>query len=399
MFAGCGSNDHGDGETTLLGSNDARFCASAFDAAVAQYAGFRDTYLDPTRIPRSYENARVNFVAANDWTSGFVAGSFWLVYRGTLDPSWRATAEDWTNALIARKDDTTTHDIGFVIESSFGRGQGLTGSMQYAEVVLDAARSLGGRYSDSVGAIRSWDWGSWQYPVIVDNMMNLELLLHAAELASEPNFARIALQHAVTTRDNHYRGDASSYHVVDFDPGTGAVLWRGTHQGLADESVWARGQAWGLYGFTMVSRFAKSASDARFAAFRDHAEAIARFYTQHPDMPPDNVPYFDFWAPDDPTLPDPRDASAAAIAASALLELARLVPPARGRPLTAFALATLRSLASPEYVAEPAQSGHFILTHSVGNYPAQSEVDVAINYADYYYLEALLRCLDLAKQR
>lgn len=368
-------------------------CRTWLDEAVAQYDGFRKAYTDPTEIPRSAKGGSVSLVGVSDWTSGFPAGSFWILYEHTGDPSWLETARTWTSALDSQKTRTSDHDIGFIINNTFGRGYRLTGDEAYRSVVLTAAGSLATRYSDTVKAIRSWDFGSWQYPVIIDNMMNLELLFDATRLGGDARFENLALAHATTTMANHFRADYSSYHVVDYDAGTGAVRWRGTNQGIADDSDWARGQAWGLYGYTMTYR---ETGESRFL---EHAMHTADFYSQDPSMPADGVPYFDFDAITRDDVPDYRDTSAGAIAASGLFELAELTrtssPEASAR-YREFAVRSLRSLAGPDYRAELGENSHFLLAHAVGNYPINGEVDVAINYADYYYLEALLRCSALS---
>jgi len=251
--------------------------------------------------------------------------------------------------------------------------------------VIRAAESLASRFNPSVGATRSWDFGSYTFPVIIDNMMNLELLFHAQKLRGGGSLRRIAETHARTTLAHHFRPDCSSYHVVDFDPASGRVLRKQTHQGLADESAWARGQAWGLYGFSVAYR------ETGEPEFLDQARRIAEFYVSHPAMPDDFVPFFDFDAPTRTDVPKLRDASAAAIAASALLELAGFVDAALAERYRSFAMETLRSLSLPPYRATLGDNGHFLLRNSVGNFPASDELGVAINYADYYYLEALLR--------
>jgi hypothetical protein len=222
--------------------------------------------------------------------------------------------------------------------------------------------------------------------------MNLELLYRSTALGGSATYAQHATTHALTTRANHFRADGSSYHLVDYNPSTGAVVRKQTEQGLADESAWARGQTWGLYGFTMCYR---ETQDARFL---DQAKKIADFYTQSPQMPADGVPYFDFDAPKRNDVNDYRDASAGAIAASALIELARYATGEASERYLAFALKALRSLSATGtggYRAALGTNGHFLLMHSVGNYPDGEEIDVGINYADYYYLEALLRCAAL----
>jgi unsaturated chondroitin disaccharide hydrolase len=368
---------------------DAAFCASKLDEAAEHFANFRATYTTANNVPRSAKNGTVRRVGPSDWTSGFPAGSFWLLYEHTGDAAWRAAAETFTQALSGERLNTGTHDVGFVINNTFGAGHRLTGNLAYVDVVEDAAASLASRFNANVGATRSWDFGSWSFPVIIDNMMNLELFFHATRLGGSASYREMAITHALTTSTNHFRDDMSSYHVVDYDPTSGAVVDKQTNQGVADESAWARGQAWGLYGFAMCYR---ETEDVRFLA---QAQGIADFYTQSPAMPADGVPYFDFDTFEDAGLPDHRDASAGAIAASGLFELARHAPAEAAERYRAFAIKAVRSLSSSAYRAALGQNSHFLLMHSVGNYPQNDEIDVAMNYADYYYLEALLRCAAL----
>lgn len=384
-----GSNNEPTSSTVISHAGDAAFCLSQLDFAVAQYTQFKNTYTDPTHIPRSAKDNTVLFVSPSDWTSGFVAGSFWLLYEHTNDLAWKNAAETFTNALASQRTRTDTHDIGFIINNSFGQGYRLTGNADYAAVIREAGASLSTRFNSTVGAIRSWNGGSWTYPVIIDNMMNLELLFNANNLGGDETFRSMAITHALTTKKNHFRPDMSSYHVVDYDPSTGAVIKKETNQGISDDSDWARGQAWGLYGFTMSFR------ETNNNRFRNQALGIADFYTYYPTMPDDGVPYFDFYTYGDDTIPDYRDASAGAIISSALLELARYATPEASERYIAFAVKTIRSLSSSAYRATLGENAYFLLQHSVGNYPQNSEIDVAINYADYYYIEALIRCADL----
>jgi unsaturated chondroitin disaccharide hydrolase len=364
---------------------DAAFCTTALDAAAEHYRGFVETYANPREIPRSFGATGVRLVQAEDWTSGFPAGCLWLLYAHTGDSTWRDAAETRTVALESQSLRTDTHDVGFVIENTFGAGLRLTGNAKYRDVVIRAAESLALRFSPVVGATRSWDFGGYTFPVIIDNMMNLEVLFHAQKLRGGGSFRLIAETHARTTLTHHFRPDRSSYHVVDFDPASGRVLRKQTHQGLADESAWARGQAWGLYGFSAAYR------ETGEREFLEQARGIAEFYVNHPALPADLVPLFDFDAAERTDVPKLRDTSASAIAASALLELAGFVDAAAGERYRRFALETLRSLSTPAYHARLGENGHFLLTHSVGNYPSGDELGVAITYADYYYLEALLR--------
>ncbi|MGK3979746.1 glucuronyl hydrolase [Sorangium sp. So ce118] len=365
---------------------DTSFCESALQSAVTQYQGFLKAHTNPASIPRSFEDGAVRTVSARDWTSGFVAGSLWYLFEYSADQAFGRAAETWTAALANVQNQTDTHDVGFMLNSSYGNGLRLTDNQDYARVLITGAGSLGSRFNAKVGATRSWSWGEWSYPVIIDNMMNLELLFRATDLGGGAEFAEMAVSHALTTMRNHFRADSSSYHLVDYNPNSGAVVSKETRQGLADESNWARGQAWGLYGFTMCHR---ESTDARFL---EQALRIADFLVDNPDIPADGIPYFDFSAPTMPGVPALRDASAAAIIASALLELRTFAPPDAAARYLDFALKILGTLATPQYTAAAGTNGHFILMHSVGDYPRNGEVDAAINYADYYYLEALLRC-------
>jgi hypothetical protein len=368
---------------------DAAFCSTAFDSAATDYKAMLAAHADPTKVPRSVANSAVVTVAYSDWTSGFIAGALWLLYEHSKDAAYQTAATAWTTALYPARLLTNTHDVGFIIMSSYGNGYRITKNADYATVIKQAGASLATRFNAKVGCTRSWDNPVYTYPVIIDNMMNLELLYRATTLGGSADLAADAVTHALTTKTNHFRPDYSSFHLVDYNPTTGAVIKKQTVQGISDDSAWARGQTWGLYGFTMSYRESK---DQRFL---DQALAIAEFYTKHPDFPSDNVPFFDFSTVQRTDVPDYRDASAGAIAASGLLELANYATPEAAERYRAFAIKTLRSLASPAYRAAPGTNGNFLLMHSVGNYPINGEVDAPINYADYYYLEALGRCAAL----
>jgi hypothetical protein len=318
---------------------------------------------------------------AREWTSGFFPGALWYMDEYTKDPFFRHAAERWTAGIIDQQFDVGTHDVGFKVFDSFGIGNRLYPSESYKKVIIQAAQTLATRFNPTVGCIKSWDNRKWDYPVIIDNMMNLELLFWAAENGGSKKLREIAISHAETTMKNHFRPDGSTYHVLGYDTTSGLVKVRNTHQGYADESVWARGQAWAIYGFTMTYRFT---NDKRFLTT---AQQAADYFIAH--LPSDGVPYWDFLAPGIPH--EPRDASAAAIASSAMFELARY---AEGNPLKVKYLEAakkiLGALCAAPYLAEGTNS-HAILNHAVGSKPAQSEVDVSIIYADYYFIEAMLR--------
>lgn len=359
----------------------------AFAASAAQYRWMLQHQVPKAdRLPRTFEHGKLVTVLERDWTVGFFPGSLWLLAEGTGDAVWRQPAERFTQLIVAEQDNTRTHDVGFIVNCSFGQAYRLTQTPAYRAVLLRAAGSLATRFNPKVGAIKSWDRDPrvFVYPVIIDNMMNLELLLWAAEHGGDARWREIALAHADTTLREHFRADASTFHVVDYDPATGRPTRKVTHQGIADASAWARGQTWGLYGYTMMYRFTR---EERYLA---QAEKIAAFLMNHPRLPADKVPYWDF---DDPKIPQaPRDASAAAIMCSALYELAGFTASAVARDRYAvFAEEQLRALASPAYLARVGENGGFLLKHCVGNMPKASEVDTPLNYADYYFLEALLR--------
>lgn len=336
--------------------------------------------------PRTIHNNKTVYVSREDWTSGFFPGSMWYMYELTGDVKWMKYGINYTTQLESVKFLTKHHDIGFIINSSYGNAHRITNDEQYKTVIIEAAKSLATRYRPVPGVIQSWDedrgWQKergWMCPVIIDNMMNLELLFTATRLSGDSTFYRMAVSHADNTLKNHFRTDYSCYHVVDYDKTSGHVRSRGTAQGYADESSWARGQAWALYGFTMCYRETK---DKRYLTL---AENIYKFLFSHPNMTDDLIPYWDLNAP---KIPDePRDASAAAVIASALYELSTFKN--KGYKKTADKI--MKSLSSSAYLAAPGENGHFLLKHSVGSIPHNSEIDVPLNYADYYFLEALMR--------
>lgn len=342
-------------------------------------------------FPRTYENGQMVTSGSDWWCSGFFPGVLWYLYENNQNPEVLSYARTYTEKIEKEKDNTGTHDLGMMLYCSFGNGFRLTRDAHYKEVLLTGARSLASRYDDRTGLIRSWDFGKWQFPVIIDNMMNLEFLLWAAKETGNDTYKEICMSHADKTMLNHYRSDYSTYHVVSYDSITGAVEIKQNHQGFSDESAWSRGQAWGLYGYTVMYRETKE------ARYLEQANQIAGFLINHPRMPEDCIPYWDF---DAPHIPDePRDASAASVMASALIELSRYVSPDLSRKYVHIAETQIRTLASPAYTAALGENGDFILKHSVGSLAHQSEVDVPLTYADYYYLEALTRFKHLLSQK
>lgn len=344
--------------------------------------------------PRTIENGRLKLVSSRDWTSGFFPGELWMLFGYTHNEEWRRQAQRFTAPMEREKTNATTHDMGFKIFDSYGTAYRLTKDPAYKAIIIRSARTLSTRFNPRIGCIRSWDHhrNLWGFPVIIDNMMNLELLFEATRLTGDSSFYKIAVSHANTTMKNHFRPDYSSFHVVDYDTVTGKVVKKMTWQGANDSSAWARGQAWGLYAYTMCYRYTKN------PVYLRQAEHIAAFILHHPNLPADKVPYWDFNAPGIPapassrtsaaTDTIPRDASAAAIIASGLYELSTYSR--QGAAYRAAANTMLKNLTN-HYRAAPGTNQGFILLHSTGGRPSNSEVDVPLNYADYYYIEALLR--------
>jgi hypothetical protein len=339
--------------------------------------------LDSLQIPRTVAGRKMEGTASKSWTSGFFPGVLWQLYDVGRKDALKEAALNWQSFVEKEKFDSTTHDLGFKLYCSFGQAWRITGNEHFKDVFITAANTLSTRYNPKVGALRSWDHHEdlWPFPVIIDNMMNLEMLYEATHLTGDSSYYHIATQHAATTLENHFRADYSSYHVVSYDPLTGEVLKKNTHQGYSHESAWSRGQAWGLYGYTVAYRYTKQPE------FLAQAQKIAQFIFTHPRLPEDLIPYWDF---DAPNIPDePRDVSAAAVAASGLFELSTYDPENAGRYL-GWANQILASLEKEEYQCHVAP---FFLQHSVGSIPGEFEMDAPIIYAEYYYLEALRRSL------
>ena len=363
------------------------FSEMTLKASEKQLVSLRSISIKENKIPRTIEkDGKVRWVSDDyDWTKGFWPGVCWMQYENTLDPKWKEAAELNQKIFLADKDLTNDHDLGFLFNNSYGKAYKITKDPKYRQVLIDASNSLITRFNKNVGCIQSWDlvdnWQSkkgWSFPVIIDNMMNLEMLFEATLLTGDTKYKEIAITHANTTMKNHFRPDGSSYHVIDYNPKTGSVINKITAQGYADESAWARGQAWGLYSFTMCYRYTKDKK------YLDFAEKIAEYILNNPNYPSDGVPYWDFNAPNIPNAP--RDASSGAILASGLIELSSYTNDKYLKQATHI----LKSLATDAYTAKLGENGHFVLKNSVGSLPMGNEVSVPLNYADYYYIEALL---------
>ena len=333
--------------------------------------------------PRTIVDGELKLVRSRDWTSGFFPGNLWMLYEITGDEKWKEYALEYTLPLEQEQWNGKTHDMGFKMFCSFGKAYKNTGDEAYKKILIQSAKTLVTRFNPAVGCIRSWDHNTdkWDFPVIIDNMMNLEFLLWAAVETGDQSFKDIAITHAQTTIKNHFRDDNSSYHVIDYNPETGEVENKHTHQGFAHESAWARGQAWGLYGFTMMYR------ETGMTEFLIQAEKIAAYLLNKPGIKDGEIPYWDF---DAPNIPDePYDASAGAIIAAALFDLGKIS--ADGKLYTEVAKNILESLSSEKFLAPVGENKGFLLLHSTGHKPHNSEVDVPIVYADYYFLESIIK--------
>lgn len=371
----------------LLGScqqPDAKIAALKNAVEIAEYQLlYNAREFDSTQLaPRSWKDGEYRKVDAYDWTSGFFPGSLWLCYDLTGNEQLLAEAQKYTAALHEIPAYKGTHDLGFMVFCSFGRQQLNLKDSLSAAAIVEASESLISRSREEIGLIRSWDFGLWNYPVIIDNMMNLEMLFWASEHTGDSRYRDVAVRHADLTLQNHFREDNSSYHVISYND-DGTVESKGTFQGFSDDSSWARGQAWGLYGYTMCYRCTQQES------YLEQARKIAELVINHPATPEDLIPWWDYNAPDIPNAP--RDSSAAAIMASALLELSTMVQGEESQLYFDRAEKLLMSLSSESYLAKRGENGGFILMHATGHLPAHSEIDVPLNYGDYYFLEAIQR--------
>ncbi len=371
--------------------SDKEFAKEELIYASRQLDFLKKEAVESNRIPRTVHDGRIVWSDETDyldWTEGFFPGTCWYLYEFSKDKNWENAAEQLQNLFEKDQYLTMSHDLGFIFNSSYGNAYRITKNEHYKNVIIQAANSLSKRFNPKIGCIQSWNvsdgsWQSsrgWQFPVIIDNMMNLELLFNATILSGDSTYWKIAVSHANRTLKEHFRGDNSSYHVIDYDTITGNVRMRETAQGYAHESAWARGQAWGLYGYTVCYRFTKNIE------YLKQAGKIAQFILKNPNLPEDMIPYWDFDAPDKEK--QPRDVSAAAVIASALIELSQY---SDNLLYHDDAIQILKNLSSPSYKAKVGENHRFLLMHSVGSIPHKAEIDVPLNYADYYYVEALMR--------
>ena len=347
----------------------------------------RDGGVDYTMMPRNIADSASHWycskVTKDEWCAGFWPGILWYDYEYTNDPAIRQEAEKFTASLeYLTYEPAYDHDLGFLMFCSYGNGYRLTRNESYRQAILRSAEALSALFNPKVGTMLSWPRNVAMFGghnTIMDNMINLEMLFWAAKNGGDKKLYDMAVSHADITMKYHFRPDYTSYHVAVYDTLTGEFVKGVTHQGYDDNSMWARGQAWAIYGYTVVYRETKE------PRFLDFVQKVADVYLEH--LPDDYVPYWDF---NDPAIPyAPRDASAACVVASALLELSGYVLPEKGQEYKKAAVCMLESLSSDKY--RSGKSKPAFLLHSTGNYPSHSEIDAAIIYADYYYIEALMR--------
>jgi hypothetical protein len=340
------------------------------------------------RMPQNFDINTGKMVTSNTkwWCAGFFPGTLWYLYDYSKNTNIQKIAEERLNLMEPEKHFTGNHDLGFMMYCSYGNAYRITKNDKYKKIIDTAAMSLASRFRPKIQSIQSWDSSkNFKCAVIVDNMMNLELLTWVSNNGGDPRFGEIAKIHANTTMERQFRPDNAAYHVLDYSLATGSLLKKTTWQGYSDSSAWSRGQGWAVYGYTMMYRLTKDET------YKAQANKIAAFILNHPSYPKDGIPYWDFDAPNIPNAL--RDASAGAIMASAFIELSGYVAGPLKQKYKKAAETILTSLSSPEYLASKGTNGGFLLKHSVGALPLKGEVDMALTYADYYFVEAMLRYL------
>lgn len=350
----------------------------------SRYKQLLEFPMDSLSFPRSMTASTgfINKVPSKDWTSGFFVGNLWQLYKLSGDVAYKERAAKWNIFIEKEKFNGRTHDMGFKVFNSFGKGLEVEDNQDYKNIIVQSAKTLCTRFNKTVESLRSWDFNKdvWEFPVIIDNMLNLELLFEATKFSNDSTFHNIAVKHANTTLKNQFRKDNSTYHVVVYDTISGTAKNKVTHQGFNNESTWARGQSWAVYGYTMAYRYTKD------QAYLNQAEATAQFFIDNKNLPEDGIPYWDF---NDPSIPNaPRDVSSATVMASALIELYGVT---KNEKYLSYSKKVLNSLKSTAYILNQEVKGPFILDHSTGMWPQNQEIDEPIVYADYYYLETMLR--------
>jgi len=383
LLMGCQQPNEFKADTAL------NYCASQVNRALESLrdsAGNYNYNMEPRNILEGDTTWNCRQARAEEWCSGFWPGILWMDYAYTKDENVKKQAEGYTEVLsFLANQPAFDHDLGFLVINSFLKGYEQTGNTEYKRIALAAADTLATLFNDKTGTILSWprhlkDYGG--HNTIMDNMINLELLCWAADNGGKKSLKDIAIRHAETTMKNHFREDGSCYHVAIYDTLTGNFLRGMTHQGYADSSMWSRGQSWAIYGYTMMYRYTH---DTRFL---DFAQKVTDIYLQR--LYETSNDWIPLWDMDDPRgIKAPKDASAACVVASALIELCTYVDSPQKEKYKSAAINMLRDLSGIAYQSR--NKNVAFLMHSTGHHPAGSEIDASIIYADYYYIEALLR--------
>ena len=360
-----------------------------------QKDGSFDYTMEPRNILKGDKQKGWNCrkATAEEWCDGFWPGILWMDYQNTKDEAVRKAAEGYTESLkgIAYRP-CYDHDIGFLMFCSYGKGYEVNHSQEYKNVILASADSLATLFNPIVGTILSWPREvkprNWPHNTIMDNMMNLDMMFWAAKNGGNKLLYDLAVTHAKTTMQNHFRPDGSCYHVAVYDTISGNFIKGVTHQGYSDDSMWSRGQSWAIYGYTMVYRYTRN------RMFLDFAQKVTDIYIKRLKETSDD--FIPLWDMDDSrgTMGAPKDVSAACVVADALLELQQYVGGEKGEEYKQFALQTLAQLSTSKY--QSGKKNVAFLMHSTGHHPAGSEIDACIIYADYYYLEALNRVKNIS---
>ncbi len=329
----------------------------------------------------------------NGWGSGYFPGMLWYMYEDTTDDFWKQKAQAWTISLENEKGNINHHDIGLIIGCSFGHAYRLTNDSYYRQVVVEAANSLARRFNPAVGCTRSWGKidNDKTFTVIIDNMVCTELLFMGAKLGGQKQWYDMAVSHALKTMKNHIRSDSSTYHVVEYDPVKGGVIQKRSHQGFAEESCWARGQAWAIYGFTTTFR------ETGDEPFLKTAQKTADYFIDN--LPKDHIPYWDFRLPD--IQKAKRDTSAAAIAASGMLELSTLTKDEQAsKKYFDTACSILNALCCAPYLAEGTKSPAILLQMTYGVKDATNDKIIGSwIWGDYYFVEAMMRYKQITQKQ
>ena len=383
---------------TLDVEKQLQYCHKQIKRALAELQQKDDSFdytMEPRNILKGDKQKGWNCRKATpeEWCDGFWPGILWMDYQNTKDEAVRKAAEGYTESLkgIAYRP-CYDHDIGFLMFCSYGKGYEVNHSQEYKNVILTSADSLATLFNPIVGTILSWPREvkprNWPHNTIMDNMMNLDMMFWAARNGGNKLLYDLAVTHAKTTMQNHFRPDGSCYHVAVYDTISGDFVKGVTHQGYSDDSMWSRGQSWAIYGYTMVYRYTRN------RMFLDFAQKVTDIYIKRLKETSDD--FIPLWDMDDSrgTMGAPKDVSAACVVADALLELQKYVGGEKGEEYKQFALQTLAQLSTSKY--QSGKKNVAFLMHSTGHHPAGSEIDASIIYADYYYLEALNRVKNIS---